>query len=208
MRIHPVDKIKKLKQLRKKGYSINELVKKLSIPKTTVWHHIQGVRVLPKYALVLKAKRGGSAKRTETNWEKAQEYTKELLTGPHRELAIVLAMLYWGEGSKKCCEFINSDGRMIEIYLFSLRNMLDIKEKDIQPTLRIFSGMDRFECLDYWYKITKIAKSKFIVRLNDGGTRSRTKYGMCRISIRKGGNSLKLIRSLIDQFYKETIIKY
>ena len=208
MRIHSADKIKKLKQLRRKGYSINELVKELSIPKTTVWYHIQSVRVLPQYASALKAKRGGSAKRTEMNWKKAQEHAKELLMSPYRELAIVLAMLYWGEGSKKRCEFINSDGRMIEIYLFSLRNMLNIKEKDIQPTLRIFSGMDRSECLDYWSKITKIAKSKFVVRLNDGCTRGRTKYGMCRITIRKGGNFLKLIRSLIDQFYKETIIKY
>lgn len=206
MRIHSADKIKKLKQLRRRGYSINELVKELSIPKTTVWYHIQGVRVMPKYISILRAKQGGSAKRTAMYWQKAQDHAQELLQSKYRELAIAAAMLYWGEGTKKSCEFINSDGRMIKIYLFLLKKAFDVKTEDIQPTLRIFSGMDRAECLDYWSKVIKIPKHKFIIRLNDGGTRGRTKYGMCRITIRKGGNSLKLIQSLIDQFYKEIII--
>ncbi len=208
MRIHSIEKIKKLKTLRRRGYSINELVAKLSIPKTTVWHHIQGVRVLPKYNQILKSKRGGSTKRTEINWEKARERAHELLQSPHRELAIVMAMLYWGEGSKRRCELINSDGRIIQSYLLVLRRVLNVPEKNIKPILRIFSGMNKSECLRYWSKITNISSHRFTIRLNDGGTRGRTKYGMCRITIKKGGNFLKLIQSLINQFYKERIIKH
>lgn len=208
MRIHSIDKIKKLKQLRKKGYSINEIVEGLSMPKTTVWHHIQNVRVAPRYIPILKAKQGGSAKRAKIYWQKARDSAQELLRGEYRELAVVISMLYWGEGSKRSCEFINSDGKMIQTYLFVLRNVFNVQEKDIKPTLRIFSGMNKPECLNYWSKITKIPKHRFIVRLNDGGTRGRTKYGMCRITIKKGGNFLKLIRSLINQFYEEKIVKY
>ena len=208
MRIHSTEKIKELKRLRRKGYSINELVAELSIPKTTVWHHIQGIKILPKYVLILKSKRGGSTKRREINWERAQARAQELLRGPYREFAIAMAMLYWGEGSRNRCEFINSDGRIVQLYLLALRKVLNVPERDIKPTLRIFSGMNRSECLSYWSKITKIPPQKFIVRLNDGGTRGKTKYGMCRITISRGSNFLKLIRSLIDLFFEDLVTKY
>jgi len=205
MRIHSIEKIKELKRLRKRGFSINELVVKLAIPKTTVWHHIHTVRILPKYVPLLKSKQGGSAKRKEKNWERAKRYAQDLLHSPSRDFIIMLAMLYWGEGSKNVCEFINSDGRVIESYLFILRNVLKIPEEIIKPTMRIFSGMDQKECLNYWSRITKIPQNRFTIRLNDGSTKGKAKYGMCRITIRKGANILKLIHSLIDQIFSELI---
>lgn len=209
MRVHSVEKIKELKRLRSRGYSITELMARLSVPKTTIWHHIQGVKVLPRYIPILELKkRSGSARLKEANWEKARTYACELLQGPHREFAIAMAMLYWGEGSKKRCEFVNSDGKIIQVYLLALRKVFNIPEKNIRPTLRIFSGMNRLKCLNYWSKTTGIPSCRFTIRLNDGGTRGRTEYGMCRIIISKGGNLLKLIKSLIDQFFKELVIKY
>lgn len=199
MRKHSWKKIKRIKELRKIGYSINELVRELSVPKTTVWHHIQGVKVSPKYIPVLNAKRGGSKKIKEINLQIAKEKAKNLLQNPNKELAITLAMLYWGEGSKKVCELINSDGKMIQVYLKILRSYLNISNDYIKVTARYFSGMDKNKCLNYWSKITGVSKNKFIVRFNDGGTRGKTKYGMCRITVRRGHNTLKLIRSLIEE---------
>lgn len=206
MRVHSIAKIKELKKLRRRGYSINELVKKTSIPKTTVWHHIHNIQVLRKYIPILNAKRGGSAKRTENNWEKARVRAKELLRSPNRESLIAIAMLYWGEGSKKVCEFINSDGRMVNLYLTILRKVFGIAEDNLKITIRIFSGMERMTCLSYWSKITKMPQKKFVVRFNDGGTKGRTAYGMCRITVKKGSNVLKLIHSLIEQIPKEIIM--
>ena len=207
MRVHSIKKIKELKRLRKKGHSITELVKELSIPKTTVWHHIHNVEVPPKYAAILRARQGGSSERKQRNLEKARKRAQELLSSPNRHLSIAIAMLYWAEGSKKGCQFINSDGRMIRCYLTILRDVFNMPEESIKPTMRIFSGMDRKECLNYWSRITKIPKHKFVIRFNDGGTRGRTKYGMCRITVRKGGNISKLIQSLIDQASEEIITK-
>src|SRR3989344_1246159 len=186
MRIHSPEKIRKLQSLRKRGYSINELVTKLSIPKTTVWHHVQGLAILPKYTTTLKAKRGGSTKRFAQAVREAQSRAKIILSGPFREQAIALAMLYWGEGHKKSCEFINSDGSMIQMYLKILRNVFEVPEEAIKPTMRIFDGMDYDTCLSYWSQVTGIPKGSFTVRFNDGGTRGRTKFGMCRITVRKG----------------------
>lgn len=205
MRIHSIEKIKELKKMRKRGFSIPELVEKFSIPKTTVWHHVHNIRILPKYLPILKAKRGGSTKRKQKNLEEARKKAQTLLQGHNRDVVIAIAMLYWGEGSKKRCEFINSDEKIIESYLVVLREVFNVPENDIKPIMRIFSGMKREECLNHWSRVTKIPRYKFIVRFNDGGTKGRTRYGMCRIVVRKGSNILKLIHSLIDQVFKEII---
>lgn len=205
MRIHSIEKIEELKKLRRKGFSINELVTKLSVPKTTVWHHIHKIQVLPRYIPTLKAKRGGSAKRKQRNLEEARKYAQKLLLSPNRDLSIIIAMLYWGEGNKKRCEFINSDGRIIKSYLIVLKNVLHVPKEFIKPTIRIYSGMNREASLNYWSRITGIPKHKFVVRFNDGGTKGRTKYGMCRITVKKGSNVLKLIQSLIDQIFEQII---
>ena len=205
MRIHADKKLLLLKKLRKQGYSINELVKKLVIPKTTVWYHVHNIQLLPEQIAAIKTRQGGSKSRKDKNMEIAKKLAQQLLQSRHRELAIVLAMLYWGEGSKKVCEFINSDGNMIKLYIHILRNVLSIPDDKIQPTMRIFSGMNENECLNYWSEATSIPKHQFRVRWNDGSTsRGKTPYGMCRITIRKGQNSLKLIHSIIELFFAKT----
>ncbi len=194
MKTHADSIIKKIKILRNLGYSINELVKKFSIPKTTIWYHVHNIKISSKYISILNSKRGGSRKRKEKNWEMAKKYAEKLLQSAKREYMIALAMLYWGEGSKKKCEFINSDGRMIKLYLEILMDSLKIEKERIIPIMRIFSGMEKEKCLSYWSKITGFSKNKFIIRFNDGGTKGRTKYGLCRISVKKGGNILKIIQ--------------
>lgn len=206
MKVHSSNKIKQLQKLRRKGHSIEELVSLLSIPKTSVWYHIRSVRLSPSQKSTLRSRQGGSAKLKELRWAEARQQASKLLSGIHRELLIILAMLYWAEGSKRACDFINSDGRMISLYLFILRKVLAIKNRDILPIVRIFSGMNENECLHYWSKVTNFPKDKFVVRLNDGGTRGRTRYGMCRISIRKSNRILKFIHSLINQVFDEVIV--
>lgn len=199
MKVHTKDKIEKLKLLRQKGYSINELVLELKIPKTTIWHHIQKVEVLSQYLPALKSKRGGSKRRRETRLNEARVRASILLNGKDRELVTMFAMLYWVEGTKKAFQFINSDGRMIALWLKVLRDIVKVPDNQVVPVMRIYTGMDEKICLDYWSKITQFSKSKFIIRLNDGGKSGKTKYGMCRIEVKKSSNLLKLVLSLIDQ---------
>ncbi|MCX6723508.1 MAG: hypothetical protein NT094_05640 [Candidatus Staskawiczbacteria bacterium] len=205
MRVHSIEKIKKLKELRRKGHSINELVKELSIPKTTVWHHIQKVVVDPEYVSFLRSKIGGSRSRKEKNLKIAEELAKKMLNSPNREYLIILTMLYWAEGCKKAFNFVNSDGRMVDLFVKILIKIFGIPKENITPTMRIYSQMDRKKCLDYWSKITGLPKARFFVRIDDGGKESTTKYGMCRITIKKGSNTLKLVLSLIQQFHDQLI---
>ncbi len=198
MRVHSKEKIQEIKRLRRKGFSIIELVSRLGIPKTTIWHHIHSIKLLPQYKARLNSKRGGSTKRKEFRIARAYEKAKILINSSNREFLIALAMLYWSEGSKNSCVFTNSDGKMIKLYLSILEKILGIQKHEIKLTLRIFSGMHEGECLNYWSKILDISKKNFTVYLNDGGISGKTKYGMCRVNIKKSGNLLKLIRALID----------
>ncbi|MCR4260888.1 MAG: winged helix-turn-helix domain-containing protein [Candidatus Colwellbacteria bacterium] len=204
VRIHSDEKIKRLRYLRERGYSINEIRDALNIPKTTVWHHIQKVKILPNYEKILVSKRGGSAKLAARRWKDAEKNAEALLIGKHRELLIAIAMLYWGEGSKKNrCEFINSDDRMISLYLKALRVGLEVPEEFIIPTLRIFRGMNKEECLNHWSEATGITTQRFIVWIDKNSPRGRTKYGMCRVTIKRGGNILKLMHSIINLYSAE-----
>ncbi|HEY4715410.1 MAG TPA: hypothetical protein VIH31_02805 [Candidatus Paceibacterota bacterium] len=205
MRVHSSRKIEDLKRLRKTGFSINELVKELKIPKTTIWHHVHTLKLPRKAVISIKSKQGGSHKRKLENIIKAKEVANTILLGKDRELSIIFSMLYWAEGSKGDCEFINSDGRMIKLYLNIIQKIFHIKTNEIKPTLRIFSGMNKKKCLLYWSSITNIPQKEFIIRINDGGIRSNTKYGMCRITIKKGHFVLKVFNALIDQVCKELL---
>ena len=180
----------------------------LGIPKTTVWHHIRDVVVSPKYVTLLKSKRGGSKKRKELNISQANIYSKRILKGNNRELAVIFAMLYWAEGTKKAFQFINSDGRMVALWLKVLRDVIGVSNNQMNLIIRIYTGMDKKLCLAYWSKITGFHKSKFIVRLNDGGKSGKVKHGMCRIEVKKSGNFLKLVLSMIDQICAEYGINY
>ena len=206
MKIHSDEKIKKLKELRRTGHSINEIVRDLSIPKTTVWHHVKNVEVDPEYVLLLKSKiSSGSRTRREKKLKIAEELAKKMLNSSNREYLIVLTMLYWAEGCKKAFNFVNSDGRMVDLYVKILVKVFGVSKERIVPTMRIFSHMDKKECLDYWSRITGLPKSKFFVRIDDGGKESSTKHGMCRITIKKGSDTLKLVLSLIQQFYDQWV---
>ncbi len=196
MRIHPEATINRLKSLRRKGHSIEQLVRELSMPKTTVWHHIHNIKLPKKYILQLKANQGGSRLRKERDIIRAENEAKLLLRGKAHMAYAVISTLYWAEGSKKRCEFVNTDGEMIKLYLKIVRKYLRIPGTRIQPVLRIFSNHNADKSLRFWSQTTKIPKDRFKILLNDGGTSGRTPYGMCRIIILRGGYLLKLFKAL------------
>lgn len=199
MKKYPEETINRLKALRRKGHSIQRLVQEFSMPKTSVWHHIHKIKLSKKYILQLKANQGGSKLRKERDMIKAEKEARYLINNSNRLAYTALAALYWAEGSKRRCEFVNTGGEMIRLYLKIIRDYLKIPEFQIQPVLRIYSNHNINSSLEFWSEITKIPKEKFKIFLNDGGTNGRTPYGMCRIIILKGGYLLKLFKSLANE---------
>ena len=198
MRVHSLEKIEQLKKLRKEGHSIEDLVKILSIPKTTIWHHIQGIKLRRKYILKLKANQGGSRLKMERDLIKAKGEAEALLNSRYRYLVSMLAMLYWAEGdNKNAFSFTNTNANMIRMFISILKNCFHLNTDRLHITVRYFTGMDRDKCLRHWSQVTQIPKKQIKMYYNDGGTRGRTEFGMCRISIRKSGYLFKVVRSLI-----------
>jgi hypothetical protein len=197
MRIHSEEKINKIKEMRQVGNSINEIVAALGVPKTTVWHHVQQVEVLEPFKQLLRSKRGGRAVRNKKDWEDAENRARQILSGDKSNLAIAAAMLYWGEGGKKVCDIINTDPKLLQLYLKFLYEVIGVSQENIKFSMRIFTGMEPQECLRYWSDNLKIDPSKIIMRYNDGGVSGKAKYGMCRVTLKKGSKLLKLMHSLI-----------
>jgi hypothetical protein len=197
MRVHSETKINKIKELRLAGHSINEIVMALSVPRTTVWHHIQHLTVAEPFKQALLSKRGGSTIRYQKDWREAEIRAKEILTGEQATLAISAAMLYWGEGGKKDCTITNTDPRLLQLYLKFLYDVIQIPPEHINFSIRIFTGMEPEECLNYWASNLNIDINTFIIRYNDGGIKGKAKYGICRLTLKKGSKLLKLMHSLI-----------
>lgn len=204
MRIHSLKKIKRLKKLRMDGHSIEELVGILSMPKSTVWHHIQGIKLQKKYILKLKANQGGSRLKKERDLIRAKNEAKTLLNGRYKYLVNILAMLYWAEGdNKNAFSFTNTNADMISLFIGILKRSFHVDNGRLSVTIRYFTGMNRGKCLRHWSKITRVPKRQINIYYNDGGKRGRTEFGICRISVKKSGYLFKLVRALIVDISKE-----
>ncbi|MEX1063864.1 MAG: hypothetical protein WD898_03945 [Candidatus Paceibacterota bacterium] len=204
MRVHSSEKIEQLKRLRRAGHSIEDLVRMLSIPKTTVWHHIQGIKLRKEYILRLKANQGGSKLKKERDLAKAKENARTLLNSKHRRLVELLAMLYWAEGdNKNAFSFTNTNSEMISMFIIILEKCFNISRDQLLVTVRYFTGMSRDSCLKHWSVVTKVPKKQINMYYNDGGKRGRTEFGICRIGVRKSGYLFKVIRSLIAEIPEE-----
>lgn len=205
MRVHSLEKIKRLKQLRRGGHSIENLVKILSIPKSTVWHHIQSIKLQKKYILRLRANQGGSRLKKERDLIRAGSEASILISSKHRYLVSLLAMLYWAEGdNKNALSFTNTNAEMIRMFIWILEKCFHINKDRLLITIRYFTGMNRGKCLRHWSKVTKVPEKQINMYYNDGGKKGRTEFGICRIAVRKSGYLFKVIRSLINVIAKET----
>ncbi len=204
MHVHSLEKIEQLKRLRKDGHSIEALVKALSMPKSTVWHHIHNIKLPKKYILKLKANQGGSRLKKERDLVKAKDEARALINSKHKYLVSILAMLYWAEGdNKNAFSFTNTNSDMISMFIGILEKCFQINTDKLKITIRYFTGMNRNKCLKHWSKVTKVPKKQINMYYNDGGNRGRTEFGICRVTVKKSGYLFKVVRSLIIDIPKE-----
>jgi hypothetical protein len=180
--------------LRKKGYSINEISKDLKMSKSTASLWLRNIKIsraglkrLEKNSN-LGRKKGNDTnrKKRQDRWHKVADRTmnfrKNLSDYDVEKCKILLAMLYWGEGAKSGYRltFINSDSKMIKVYLFLLRKSFHVNEKRLKATIHIHSYHDQEDIISYWQRITKISKNNFhIYRKSNSGKIIRKSYKGC-----------------------------
>ncbi len=189
--------------LRKKGYSFKEISLVLNISKSScsIWCKNLTLSNRAKKRLeklLLTGQRRGQLK----NRQKAQARFLEInnsvklelsnLILPSTFLKLLCSMLYWGEGSKNQhrVAFTNSDPLMVKFFLTLFRKCFLPDENRFQASLHLHSYHDRNTMLNFWSKITNIAKEKISVyNKESAGLFKKEGYKGC-ISIRYNDASI------------------
>lgn len=209
MRGKPVtqSEIHKIEQMRRTGHSLPEICSALKRRNSTVHRFAKDVVILPEYINILKQKRGGSIKRAEVLWEKSEIKAEGLLKKVEsKDKLFILAAIYWGEGTKKELNLINSDPALIQVFISCLKE-IGVNEDELRVSIRIYDGIDINEAKVYWAKICKIKVENILsVNILKGKKNGKLRYGMCRVRVTKSSDSFKLIMSMIE-FIKSQIIK-
>jgi hypothetical protein len=202
MRKHPLKTLISLKDDRRAGMSISDLMQKYSLPKTTIWHHVHNIPLtLPQKAL-LRSRMSSGIKRKEEGWSRARQEAEQILVNFKEESAwpVLLASLYWAEGTKnREFVFTNTDPLMVRIFLKIIRERLNVQDSNLTITVRISGSTDKNGCKRHWAGVTKIPFDKIRVDHNNLHNKGKTAHGICRITLKKGGHTLKLMHCLIQK---------
>ena len=192
--------IKRIFQLRKRGYSIPEISLILKISRGTASRYARKVQIREKFMERWLKRRNASKIISQRHWNIAREKTKSFIGSfSKRELALVGAALYWGEGAKKDLSLTNSDPRMIRVFIRILQKVFGITRGEMKVTLRLYEDLDKTSCLRFWSDTTGIKlEENTVVHVLKGHKSGKLKYGMCRLRVKKGGLLLKQIFAIID----------
>lgn len=171
--------------LRRSGKSYNEIRKILDVrSKGTVSYWLKGITLSASSKKKLEAHtqraqaRGffkfnseRSARIKNENRKAIDIGKKEIGSLTCRELMLVGAALYWGEGTKagkksnESLSFANSDPRMVRVFLQFIREFLNVSEEKIRAGIHLYDQTTDTAGKDYWASITNLPPDRFwIVR--------------------------------------------
>lgn len=186
-------------KLRQSGHSLSEIRRETGISKSTLSLLVRGLQLSEYAKTVLHQKKFRSKLDSKKEWESSMDWSNALIGDLNkRDWMIILAMIYWGEGTKKELNMINSDPTMIKVFVFCIR-LLGVKNKDIQVGLRLFPNCDVKVSKKFWSNIIGMKQSQITgIEFVAGSKRHKHIYGMCRIRVRQGGLYFKKIISMIN----------
>lgn len=185
--------------LRQTGHSLPEICKITSRGNATVFRYVNNIKVLPEYVEILKSKQGGSKNRAIKDWDNSAKRAEKFLNIINsRDKLLILAALYWGEGTKRELNIINSDPELLRVFVECLTEIGVTRDK-LRVTLRIYEDMAEEEIRRYWAHVLSIPEDSIIsVNVLKGKKDGKLKYGMCRIRVTKGAPHFKLIMSMVE----------
>lgn len=167
MRGKPVSTKEKQKMisLREHGCSLPEIRRIMQRGNATVYKYIKNTEILPEYKDILRKKQGGSINRSQKQWEYARHEAKKIIASIDKKMLILIGCaLYWGEGTKKELNLINSDPDLIKIFLSSLY-ALGVSKNDVRITLRTYEDVNIRQAKKFWSRTLNIP-SRQILNIN------------------------------------------
>lgn len=194
--------------MRQQGESINAIAAKIGLAKSTVSLWVRKVDLPAEIKLDLKDrqlkfwKQGHAAirRRRLFDQQERQKSTalviQRILKKPSKDLfQLFTALLYWCEGAKNASalKFANSDPRLVESFLETLRKGFTINESKLRALVHLHEYHDERKQLSYWSNLTKIPLKQFhksYLKPNTG-KRKKSDYPGC-ITIYYGKATLVL----------------
>lgn len=166
----------KVVELRRKGYSLNEIVKKVNVAKSTVSIWVSTVilseKAKKKLARKISTAQMASQKtiRAKTSMkemfalEKAKNVLNNIKVNSNYE-KIVCSLIYYCEGNKSVkggVSFTNSDEYLIKLFLKLFRKSFCLDEKKFSICVYLHSYHNKNKQLKFWSKTTNIPLSQFM----------------------------------------------
>ena len=203
----PAEIVHKAKHYRRRGFSILDISKELKLPKSTIWRFTHDIILGEDILRKIKSRQGGSTRRRLERQLLAQQEAEKIFNKSFllSMAPLVLSTLYWAEGTKSSFVFTNTDSEMIRLFLFILRKFFNVSNNRIQIMIRLGNSVDSRFILKYWATTTQISKERISVNVNQRYNRTTVKYGLCRITIRRGAQLLKVIKALNHKLTMELL---
>lgn len=210
--------------MRKKGFSIPQISKQLDIAKSTTSLWVSKIP-LPQNILdqikereltgrekgieVMRARRYLALLQFQT--EAAKFIRKMKLLKNKKLLKLITAIIFWCEGSKRRLsqvQFTNSDPKLVQVFLFALRNAFFIEESKFRALIHLHEYHNKKKQHHFWSTMTGIPLNQFIKPYikPHTGIRKRDDYQGC-ISIRYSNAKIAkeldaLYHSLAEQVFE------
>lgn len=189
------------RQLRREGYSLNEISAKLGPPKNTLTLWVRGIELTPEQrqrlhereaeangrnrALAMMAHRQARLTRIHESHKQAEallETLDDLTLTNH----IAAAMLYLAEGAKTAAAFAfaNSNPHIIRYWMYLLRSSFKLDESKFRIQVMCRADQDEAELRQYWMALTGIPrciKSHVDARTEGKATKRDDYKGVCKI---------------------------
>ncbi|MFA6285010.1 MAG: helix-turn-helix domain-containing protein [Parcubacteria group bacterium] len=208
-------------ELRKQGFSYNEISGKLKIPKSTLSLWLSNIELSQKAknrisARVHKGSIAGLLKRNKNQTILAKKRADEIRSLAKIETSGLLknrlfltgVSLYWAEGYKKgahgskwkAVDFANSDPDLIKIMMKFFRKICKVENSKIKIQLIAHKNVDIKKALQFWSILTKIPENQFIktccsVSIYSKGKRNKNSLTQGTVHIRI--NNVKLFFRII-----------
>lgn len=199
-------------ELRLQGKSYGEIMKTLNISsKGTLSYWFHDLKIPPqakrrlRHNTELAYKRGlftFNKKRTERikneNKQILKQSAQEIPSLSNKELLLIGAALYWGEGANKeatrgykSVSFTNTDPRMVKVFMKYLREVLKINDERIKPGIILHPNLDKDRAIQFWSRVTELPSDSFWISVGISKTSKRKRpsntlpHGTAHIRVHK-----------------------
>ena len=165
----------KARALRKKGYSINQIVKEAGLTKASVSVWVRDIILTKKQRQGL-SERGRSVESVErrkasrlfnenNRRQKIIDNAKKDFTSINLEqLKLIGIILYLGEGGKTSrgmARLANSDPLVIKIMMRFFREICSVPDNKFRASIHTFTNADVYKTEKYWSKVSGIPRNQF-----------------------------------------------